>query len=219
MRLPKKIDGLPIGFYEQDTAKVARDLIGKILVRRIKRRWIGGIIVETEAYLAQGDQASHSFKGLTTGNAAMFRSAGTLYIYPIHTHHCFNIVTETSGRGCAVLIRAIEPIWGIDFMISQRKTHDQRKLTRGPGCLCQALAIDRGDNERHLKKLGTFLIANSQFSTPSITVSKRIGITRNAELPLRFFWDSNWYVSGRAGDHHQKPTRLSRIMMEPANQK
>jgi len=205
MKLPQKPDYLPIEFYERDTATVARDLIGKILLRRIGGQQIGGIIVETEAYLADQDQASHSYRGLTAGNSAMFESGGTLYVYPIHTHCCFNIVTEKQGRGCAVLIRAIEPIWGIDQMINHRKAVKMRQLARGPGCLCQALAINRSLNGNHLGSCDTIKIASSCNQSPPVTESKRIGITRDVDLPLRFFWDGNWFVSGKSCDHLQKP--------------
>lgn len=185
---------------------VARDLIGKVFVKRIKQNWVGGIIVETEAYLAEGDEASHSSRGETASNGAMFQAGGTIYVYPIHTHHCFNIVTERRGRGCAVLIRAIQPVWGIDLMLSRRNTQDIRKIARGPGCLCQALEIDRRHDQQHLHHLNTFRIASTHQTPPEISATGRIGITRNADLLLRFFWDSNWYVSGRHSDHRQKPT-------------
>ena len=207
MKPPKKMDTLPTQFYEQPTAIVARELIGKTLVRRHQNRWLGGIIVETEAYLGCNDLASHSHRGITTANGAMFEAAGTIYVYPIHNHYCFNVVTEHSGVGCAVLIRAVEPIWGMSEMMTRRRINHSRQLMRGPGCLCQALDINRTHNKQTLKKNRTFRIAENPDVQPTITSTKRIGISRDMNLPLRYIWDGNWYVSGRASDHQTKPTR------------
>ena len=207
MKLPEKKDDLPISFYKRNTVEVARDLVGKILIKKINRQWVGGIIVETEAYLSHGDHASHSHRGITTANSAMFQPAGTLYVYPIHTHRCFNVVTEKNDQGCAVLIRALEPIWGINQMITLRKTREIRQLARGPGRLCQSLAINRDHNGQNLANCKSIRIASSKYPAPMITTTKRIGISQDADLPLRFLHDGNWYVSGRAGDHHQRPIR------------
>jgi len=207
MKPPQKTDILPIQFYEQPTEVVARELIGKTLIRRHQNRWLGGLIVETEAYLGENDLASHSHRGITNANAAMFEAAGTFYVYPIHTHCCFNIVTEKAGAGCAVLIRAVEPIWGTSEMMTRRQINDSRNLMRGPGRLCQALDINRSHNHQTLQTNRTFRIAASHDDRPTITATKRIGITRDKERMLRFIWDGNWYVSGRAGDHVRKPLR------------
>lgn len=173
---------------------------------------MGGLIVETEAYLSENDPASHSRRGPTPGNASMFGRPGTLYVYPIHAKYCMNAVTEQRGKGSAVLIRALEPIWGIEVMQQRRGQSELRRLTSGPAMLCQALQIDR----RHD---GIDLVANRRIRiAPVQTVraaaagasrepdrvhcSPRIGISRAAELPLRFFLRHNRYVSGRRRDHH-----------------
>ena len=122
---------------------VARELLGKVLLRKLRGQWLGGRIVETEAYLAAGDPASHSAAGKKRSNAAMFGPPGTLYVYPIHARFCMNAVTEKEGTGSAILIRAIEPIWGMERMHEHRGTDDPRRLTRGPAMLCQALQVDR----------------------------------------------------------------------------
>ena len=122
---------------------VARDLLGMSLLRKINSRWIGGRIVETEAYLSNDDLASHSVRGQTPSNASMFGPPGTLYVYPIHAKYCLNAVTQPTGTGSAVLIRALEPIWGIKHMRRHRQTDDVARLTRGPAMLCQALDVDR----------------------------------------------------------------------------
>ena len=132
MEIPSPETRLPLAFYERRTETVARDLLGKSLVRKVQGEHVGGIIVETEAYLSTEDPASHSARGHTPSNAAMFGRAGTLYVYPIHAKYCLNAVTESDGVGCAVLIRAIEPVWGVEAMQENRGVEDLRRLTRGP---------------------------------------------------------------------------------------
>ena len=107
-------------FYGRSTPKVARDLLGKLLVRTLGRRRLVGRIVEVEAYLAKSDPACHAARGRTKSNTAMFGRPGRAYVYPIHSRHCFNIVTEADGVGTAVLIRAVEPIEGIKLMMEHR---------------------------------------------------------------------------------------------------
>ena len=174
------------------------------------------MIVETEAYLFKGDEASHSSRGRTASNDSMFKQAGTLYVYPIHANHCFNIVTETSDVGCAVLIRSIEPIWGIKQMAFNRQTKDVRQLARGPGRLCQALAIDRSHDGLHLDKSNRFRIASSDAVPFEVVTTQRIGISKDAELPLRFFINSNWFVSGRSRDHLDPPKKPSGLLTHAA---
>ena len=107
---------LSIDFYSQTTVEVARNLLGKVLVRKLDNGEIlAGIVVETEAYLPADDPASHSFRGLGRKNASMFEAAGTLYVYPIHAKYCLNVVTEPKGLGAAVLIRALQPIEGLQL--------------------------------------------------------------------------------------------------------
>jgi DNA-3-methyladenine glycosylase len=109
-------------FFARATEKVARDLLGAVLVRRVGDTVLAGRIVETEAYLAEDDAASHSFRGRTRRNEAMFGEAGTLYVYRIYgVHHCANIVTEDAGRGAAVLLRALEPLAGIEWMQKEQR--------------------------------------------------------------------------------------------------
>ena len=163
--------------------------------------------METEAYLASGDLASHSARGQTKSNAAMFGPAGTLYVYPIHAKHCMNVVTDRLGKGSAVLIRAIEPVWGIDQMIKNRGTDRLRQLTRGPAMLCQALRIDRLQDKIDLMRDDEILIGEGVQPTLDIVATPRIGISNDADLLLRFFVDGNWFVSGLARDHTRGPTR------------
>jgi DNA-3-methyladenine glycosylase len=155
---------------------------------------LGGWIVETEAYLHTGDPASHSARGLTTSNASMFASPGTLYVYPIHAKYCLNAVTQNQGEGAAVLIRAIEPIWGIQAMQRARGYQDLRRLTRGPAMLCQAIGVTRSDDGRCLitdQNLGIFNSTTAR--ERRVCSGTRIGISKAKHRNLRFIDpDSNF---------------------------
>ncbi|MEM1070647.1 MAG: DNA-3-methyladenine glycosylase [Planctomycetota bacterium] len=204
MRSPLVQARLPREFYNRQTDVVARDLLGKALIRRWNDQWLGGWIVETEAYLPCDDASSHSHRGRTASNAAMFMKPGTLYVYPIHAKYCLNAVTECEGRGSAVLIRAIEPVWGVDHIAQHRKLNDPRRWTRGPAMLCQALAVDRKLDQIDLVTDENITIVSGVEIT-RVTTSPRIGISTATDLPLRFFVDGNRFVSGRAGDHRARP--------------
>ncbi len=209
MQLPANRDRLPRSFYDRPTDLVARELLGKALLRRLDGQWLGGRIVETEAYLPDGDLASHSARGKTPGNAAMFGPPGTLYVYPIHAKYCLNTVTESKGFGSAVLIRAIEPLWGIERMQENRGMDDLRRLSRGPAMLCQALGIDRSFDTVDLLTSKQIMIADRQWDESSrVTATTRIGISKSRDRMLRYFVDGSWFVSGRASDHHTRPTRV-----------
>ena len=191
-------------FYERTPQRVARDLLGKALVRHLGGGWVGGLIVETEAYLSQRDPASHSHKGMSPRNRSMFAPAGTLYVYTIHAKFCLNAVTEQEGVGSAVLLRALEPIWGVTQMQRNRNKQALRELCRGPAMLCQALQVTTASDGTDLCTDKDLLIADltlrSQFRVLS---SPRIGISRAQAKKLRFFVDGNQFVSGRARDHRQ----------------
>ncbi|MCR4428626.1 MAG: DNA-3-methyladenine glycosylase [Caldiserica bacterium] len=134
---------LPRSFYLQDTLKVARDLIGKLLVRREGNDFLSGFIVETEAYLGPEDKASHASKGFTRRTAPMFGPPGHAYIYLIYgMYYCFNVVTEREGFPAAVLIRALEPCEGIDLMQKKRGVKSPKEIANGPGKLTRALGIN-----------------------------------------------------------------------------
>ncbi len=181
---------------EGETETVARNLLGVMLLRRLEDRWIGGRIVETEAYLHAEDLASHSARGRRNSNAAMFARPGTIYVYPIHAKVCFNIVTEPEGLGAAVLVRALEPIWGLEHMAIHRGLTTPTRLTSGPAMLCQALAIDRSFNDRHLEDETRLLLCDAPPTGEiDVGVSPRIGITKSADMPLRFFIRDNRFVS------------------------
>lgn len=154
--------------------------------------------METEAYLSDGDPACHADRGLTPGNATMFARPGTLYVYPIHAKHCMNAVTESRGRGSAVLIRAIEPVWGIESIQTNRGQQQLRRLTRGPGMLCQALQVDRSHDGIDLIRNPTLIIAAiDQLPPPPSVATPRIGISKACEALLRFAIAGNRFVSGK----------------------
>ncbi|WP_146514275.1 DNA-3-methyladenine glycosylase [Rubripirellula amarantea] len=185
-------------FYNRPTEIVAQDLIGKALVRWIDGAMLGGIIVETEAYLPEGDLASHSSRGKTRSNAAMFGPPGLLYVYPIHAKYCLNAVTQATGEGAAVLIRAIKPVWGIDQMKSHRRQSELNKLTRGPAMLCQALDVTRsldGIDLTQDQRIGIFHHLSD--SSTRIVSDRRVGISKSEHLSLRFLDGDSRYVSRR----------------------
>lgn len=159
---------------------VARALIGATLLVD----GVGGLIVETEAY-DRSDPASHSFRGPTHGNAAMFGPVGHAYVYRSYgLHWCFNIVCGANGSGSAVLVRALEPREGLDAMRARRAMDDVRRLCAGPGRLCQALSIDTALNGRALDQTPFTLLDRTK--RPQVVATKRIGITKGAETPWRF---------------------------------
>jgi len=183
-------------FFLRDPAVVARELIGHGIVRQLNASWVGGRIVETEAYLSESDPASHSRSGLTPRCKSMFEIGGTLYVYTIHAKYCMNVVTEIRGRGSAVLIRAIEPLWGIETMKQNRGQDDLRRLTRGPAMLCQAIGVTKVDDGVDLVSNGEIaLVKLPDRKSPLIAYGLRIGISRGQEMPLRFFESGNRFVS------------------------
>ena len=186
------------GFYHRDPVTVARELIGKHLVRRTSHGLWSGVIVETEAYLAADDPASHSFRGRTRKNATMFGRAGLLYVYPIHARHCLNAVTESRGIASAVLIRAVMPLHGIELM-QQRRRCQSIDLARGPARLCQAFDVDRRLDGWDLTRGTRIWIEqpdDAVVSDQQIVVSPRIGVTSGHGLELRFFLKDSPFVSG-----------------------
>lgn len=183
-------------FYERPTQTVAAELIGKALLHRVKDHWVGGWIVETEAYLDRRDPASHSSRGLTASNASMFSAAGTLYVYPIHAKFCLNAVTQPAGEGAAVLIRSLEPVWGISTMRRHRERDDLKRLSRGPAMICQALGINRRDDGRDLttdKRLGIYDLPAA--ARRRVQSTRRIGISKAIHRKLRFIDCDSKYLS------------------------
>ncbi len=180
---------------------MAKRLLGCQLVHDLGSNIVAGIIVETEAYLWENDPASHASKGETKRNRTMFGPPGCLYIYSIHNRYCMNIVSEKAGYGAAVLIRAVEPTLGIEFMSTLRPVLKLRELTNGPGKLCQAFGIDIDLNGEDLvKSKRIWLESKVKTADFEIRTSPRIGISQAKDLPYRFFVDGSPFVSGRARD-------------------
>ncbi|MBU0907486.1 MAG: DNA-3-methyladenine glycosylase [Nanoarchaeota archaeon] len=176
-------------FFERPTLEVARNLLGCCLINGE----CVGKIVETEAYLAD-DPASHSFRGKTARNAAMFGLPGTAYVYFVYgNHYCFNVVTAPEGVGEAVLIRALEPLKGIGLMKKRRRREDVLQLCNGPGKLVEAMDIKMKNNGKNLMEGSLRLELRA---VPGRIVScERIGISLGKELPHRFFINGNKFVS------------------------
>lgn len=183
-------DDLPV-----DTTELARFLIGKALVRVSAEGIAAGRIVETEAYPV-GDASSHAFRGPTARNAAMFLERGYAYVYQIHRQHCLNVASEIEGVGAAVLVRALEPLLGLELMAERRGTARVLDLARGPGRLCAAMGIDRRHDGLDLCAPGELWLASTERAPGEIGRSVRIGLTREVDRPLRFFEAASPFVSG-----------------------
>jgi DNA-3-methyladenine glycosylase len=179
-------------FFRRPTERLARDLLGCVLVHGRGTERVAGRIVETEAYLASGDPASHSHRGPTRRNASMFGRPGLAYVYLIYgMHHCLNVVSAEDGVGEAVLIRALEPLAGLDVMRARRGGVRDRELCRGPGKLAQAFGLTLEHDGLDLCRgpLGVWPGGGRWGALPEaadIEVGPRVGIRRAADLPLRF---------------------------------
>jgi DNA-3-methyladenine glycosylase len=178
-------------FFARPVLEVAPELIGATLLVD----GVGGHVVEVEAY-DEDDPASHGFRGRTPRNAAMFGPPGHAYIYRSYgVHWCLNLVCEREGRAEAVLVRALEPVQGIDAMRARRGVEDVRALCSGPGKLCQALGVTRTYDGLALDEAPFALLART--ATPEIVVGPRIGITKAAELLRRYGLARSPFLSRR----------------------
>lgn len=191
---------LPHAFYARPTLDVARDLIGKTLYRQTQDGMTGGIIVETEAYVAAIDPAAHGYRGKTPRNAVMFGPPGHAYVYFTYgMHSCLNVVTEEDGVAAAVLLRALEPTVGLPLMRARRGERiADRDLARGPGRLCAAMALTVADNGLDVRGDALWLTATPGFSMDApVVATPRIGITLAADWPWRFVLAGSRWTSGR----------------------
>ncbi|MGI0102875.1 MAG: DNA-3-methyladenine glycosylase [Nitrosotalea sp.] len=189
---------IPRSFYEKDTVDVAKNLLGKILVRRINEMTISGIISETEAYRYKDDPASHSFGGRTERNKAMFGEVGRAYVYFTYgMHYCVNAVAKDEKYAAgAVLIRAIVPKDGLDFMITQRKTNVISNLTNGPAKLTQSLKITREQYGEDLTKVSGLYIADGiNVKRSTIDSRPRIGIKKAMDNLWNFSVAENYFAN------------------------
>lgn len=187
---------LPPAFYDREPEVVARELLGAVLECRSPQGIARGRIVETEAYLGPHDPACHAAAGLTRRNRALFGPPGRAYVYFIYgVHWCVNAVTREAGFGSAVLIRALEPLDGLDLMRQRRGTERITALTSGPAKLCYALGIDGRLDGVPLDRGRLRILAGAAVPAERVGVSARIGIVKAADWPLRFFETENLHVS------------------------
>jgi DNA-3-methyladenine glycosylase len=197
---------LPRSFFNRDPRVVARGLLGKLIVRRRGRNLLAGRIVEVEAYLGTDDLAAHAAAGRTARNAVLFGPPGHAYVYFIYgMYYCLNFSCLPEGVAGGVLIRALEPVAGLEAMARARglenfnseSVRDLRKLTSGPGRLCEALGITRSrDNAKDAVSTRSDLrVMDDGFRAGKIAVTPRVGIVKSAELPLRFVIEENQFAS------------------------
>lgn len=188
---------LPERFYMRSTGMVAKDLLGRLIVRKTSDVAMTARIVEVEAYFGEDDPASHAARGITPRNSIMFGRPGIAYVYINYgVHYLLNVVTGREGVAGAVLIRAVEPISGIDAMVKNRPVKNKFNLTNGPGKLTKALDVDIKHNGIDLTSSENELyIATGAVEDFKIDKSPRVGISSGKELLLRFSIKGNPYVS------------------------
>jgi DNA-3-methyladenine glycosylase len=205
-RARKTLKLLRRGFFNRDPRVVSRELLGKLIVRTLDGKKIAGRIVEVEAYMGAGDLAAHSAAGRTERNAVIWGPPGHAYVYFIYgVHHCLNISCLPPGDAGCILIRALEPVLGLREMARARdlaelelsRGQELRKLTSGPGKLCEALSITRQrDNGKDMVAAASDLqVMDDGFAVKEIAVTPRIGITKAVEMPLRYLIAGNNFVS------------------------
>jgi DNA-3-methyladenine glycosylase len=190
-RTPLARAALPI-----DTAALARFLIGKTLVRELPEGVVSGRVVETEAYVL-GDAASHAYRGMTPRNRSLFLERGRVYVYLAYgVSYLLNVSSEAAGVGAGVLIRALEPVEGVEIMQKNRGVERVRDLARGPGRLAAALRIDRSLDGLDLCQEGPLWLAGGDREPGEIGQGVRIGISKDAHRLLRFYLRGSPFVSG-----------------------
>jgi DNA-3-methyladenine glycosylase len=185
----------PRFFYERDPEVVARELLGKKLVRRMEGNRLVGLIVETEAYYGLKDPASRAYHGLKKYNRWMWETPGTVFIYNVHNNWLLNIIAHEPEEIGGVLIRSIEPCTGIEIMKAHRGMNDLHLLTRGPGRLTKALKIDKRLNGTFVTSLENGVVVVDHPLKVTIGSSHRIGVRRDLDKKLRFFIKGNRFVS------------------------
>lgn len=201
--MPPKSATLPQSFFVHNPETVARALLGKRIVRDLDGQRMAGRIVEVEAYFGLDDPAAHAFAGRTARNAVLFGPPGFAYVYFIYgMYYCLNVSCEPDGQAGCVLIRALEPLEGLDIMARLRKLPSAAKprlLASGPGRLCQALDITRAaHNGLDVTSPASCLrIEDDGYRPQDIVITPRIGIRHAAERPARFFIGGNKFISGK----------------------
>ena len=200
MKARRRAATLPVSFFDRPAEVVARELLGALVVSRAGVR-TSARIVETEAYLGYRDPASHGYRHRRNDrNAALFGPPGSWYVYLSYgIHWCANLVCEAEGTASAVLLRALEPVEGVERMRERRGRVDDRELCSGPGKLCQALGITRDLDGRMMPDADVVVLAPTVALPFEVAATPRIGITKAADWPLRFVVEGNPHLSGRGG--------------------
>lgn len=196
-------DKLPKKFYTRDLHKIAEELLGKFFVRRIDGKILAGKIIEVEAYDGSVDEAAHTFRGKTKRNEVMFNEGGLLYVYFTYgMHFCCNVVTGKGNEGKAILMRAFEPVYGIEQMafnrFDKKKISDKEliNLTNGPAKICEAFQISRKENGTDLTGDDIFICDAPKIHKSKIEKSARIGIKKSVDLLWRYYIKDNPFISG-----------------------
>lgn len=187
-------DELDESFFEGKCSEIAKRLVGKLLVREGGEK-VGGIVSETEAYLGNEDPACHFYVGETKRTQPFLSGRGTVYVFKIFRHNNLNIITEYKNEPECILIRAIHPTHGIDEMLSRREVDSPQELTTGPGKLTQAIGVSKathnnvqlGDSDLH--------VYDTSLDCPDITTTRRVGISKAEDWPLRYTLADSPYVS------------------------
>ena len=194
---------LPVAFFRRPTEVVAAELIGKVVISTVGGLLTAGRIVETEAYLGYDDPASHGYRHRRNArNAALFGPAGIWYVYLSYgMHWCANLVCQRAGLASAVLLRALEPLEGLDVMRQRRGDLPDKQLCSGPGRLCQALGMNRDLDGSAMAEGPVMVLRGDRVTAGAISATPRIGITKAADWPLRFHlagspWTSRKEKSG-----------------------
>lgn len=193
------MDHLPFSFYERDPVVVARDLLGKYLTHDTPEGQLIGKIVEVEAYGGLQDPGSHASRGITERTKIMFDKPGFAYVYLIYgMHYCLNASAHINGQAGAILLRALEPINGIELMKKNRAKDSLRDLCSGPGKLCQALGVNKNHNGRQLITSPLYIAAGEFIAEDAIMATPRINIDYAGEAkdwPWRFYIKGNSFIS------------------------
>lgn len=209
---------LPFSFYSRSTVKVAREIIGQILVHETPEGLAAGRVVEAEAYLPKNDPGCHAARGVTPRNSVMFGPAGRAYVYFCYGNHfLFNVVTEREGVPGAVLIRALEPLEGLPLMALRRRKlmEPARALANGPGKLTEALGLGRAHNLMSLIRRPLYLKKGKALGDGrTVGVTTRIGITEGWDLPLRFYLRGSGHLSVKPGADRPSPGRRKALDAE-----
>jgi DNA-3-methyladenine glycosylase len=208
---PGALDPLPVAFYLRPVLEVARDLLGRLLVHDAPEGRSAVRIVETEAYDGGHDPASHAYRGQTARNAVMFGPPGHLYVYLTYgMHECLNVVCAPAGTARAVLLRAGEPVLGVELMAARRPLARPRDLTRGPARLAAALGLGRWANGADLRAGPVLLTAGWPVDDAAVAWTGRIGVASAIDRPWRaVVAASPWVSPGRPGPTASQRRRLT----------